>query len=120
VPDNPSFISLYILENALDQLLKIGISTIEAYVLGLSGRVWEGLQQGGWELLTPREPERRAGNVCFTGSKLEAITHSLAEQGILVWGSYGGAGRVRVSTHLYNTEEDVERFLGAMRELVSG
>lgn len=117
VPDNPSFISLYILENALDQLLKIGISTIEAHVLALSGRVWEGLQQQGWELLTPHEPERRAGNVCFTAPNLEAITHSLAERGILVWGSYGRVGRIRVSTHLYNTEEDVERFLAAMREI---
>lgn len=115
VPGNPGFISLYILENALDRLLSIGLPAIEKHVLALSGRVWAGLRQEGWELMTPGEPDQRAGNICFTAPNIEAITHGLAERGVLVWGSGGEAGRVRVSTHLYNTEEDVEQFLTALQ-----
>jgi selenocysteine lyase/cysteine desulfurase len=117
VPGNPNFIGLYILENALDQLLRLGITAIEQHALHLSGRVWEGLQQGGWEVMTPREPAQRAGNVCFMAPNIEAITGGLAERGVLVWGSYGGVGRVRVSTHLYNDEADVARFLSALEEI---
>ena len=111
VPGNPSFISLYVLDNALDHLLQIGISAIEAYVLNLSGQVWKGLDEAGWELMTPAEEAQRAGNVCFVAPEVGALTARLAEQGVLIWGSYGGVNRIRVSTHLYNTEVDVTQFL---------
>jgi selenocysteine lyase/cysteine desulfurase len=117
VPGNPSFISLYILENALDQIQRIGIPAIEKYILELSGRVREGVQQGGWELMTPCEPERRAGNICFMAPDIEAVRLGRAARGIRVGVSYAGVGRVRVSTHLYNTMEDVERFLTALQEI---
>jgi len=119
VPGNPNFIGVYILENALDQILQLGVTAIEQHALHLSGRVWEGLRQGGWEVMTPRDPAQRAGNVCFMAPNIEAITGGLAERGVLVWGSYGGVGRVRVSTHLYNDEEDVARFLAALGEIAA-
>lgn len=114
---NQGFISVYILDNALTRLLEIGIPAIESYVLNLSGMVWEGLNEAGWEMMTPREPARRAGNVCFMAEDVRAVTAALEERGILIWGSYGGVGRARVSTHLYNNEEDVQRFLDVMQEI---
>ena len=33
------------------------------------------------------------------------------------WGLPGGVGRARVSTHLYNSEEDVRHFLDVMQEI---
>jgi selenocysteine lyase/cysteine desulfurase len=50
---------------------------------------------------------------------LEAIVTALTQRNILVWGSYGGVGRIRVSTHLYNDEEDVERFLTTLQEVTT-
>jgi selenocysteine lyase/cysteine desulfurase len=41
----------------------------------------------------------------------------LSERKIRVWGAYAGVGRVRASTHLYNSTEDVERLLKALEEL---
>jgi selenocysteine lyase/cysteine desulfurase len=117
VPGNPSFISIYVLDNALDLFLKIGVPVIERHVLGLSALVWQGVRALGWELMTPYEAEQRAGSVCFMSSDLQAITSGLATRGILVWGDYGGVGRIRVSTHLYNNEEDVDRLLSALRAI---
>jgi selenocysteine lyase/cysteine desulfurase len=116
-PGNESFISVYILDNALDCLAEIGMPAIEAHVLRLSGRVWEGLHDMGWEMMTPRSREERAGNVCFMAEDIGGITRALEARGIYIWGSYGGVGRVRVSTHFYNTDEDVDTFLGAMQEI---
>jgi len=117
VPGNPGFISIYILENALDHFLHIGVPAIERHVLGLSGRVWQGVNSLGWELMTPYEAELRAGNVCFMSADLAAITSGLAARGILVWGDYGGVGRIRVSTHLYNDENDVDKLLSALQSM---
>ncbi len=117
VPGNPSFISLYVLENALDYILKIGLPDIERYVLNLGSQLWEGIQQSGREVMTPKAPQQRAGNICFIAADIEAITTGLAQAGVLIWGGYAGVGRIRVSTHLYNSEADVAQFLTALRDL---
>lgn len=120
LPGNPGFISLYVLENALDQLLAIGAQPIEEHVLSLSQQVWEGLTNAGWEVITPRAKDERAGNVCFVASEIDSLTSKLAQQGVLIWGSYGGVTRVRVSTHLYNTAEDVQALLDGLKVISSG
>ncbi|MBW1699044.1 MAG: aminotransferase class V-fold PLP-dependent enzyme [Deltaproteobacteria bacterium] len=116
-PGNHGFISVYVLDNALEQILRIGVPEIEKHVLELSGQLRAGLEELGFELMTPQHPSERAGNVCFMTQHIDAIVEALKEKGILVWGGYAGVGRVRVSTHLYNTSEDVNRLLGALKEL---
>jgi selenocysteine lyase/cysteine desulfurase len=114
---NLGFISIYILDNALDHILRIGIPAIERYVLSLSGLAREGLHELGFELMTPRNPDQRAGNICFMTPHISEIMAWLSDRQILVWGAYAGVGRVRVSTHLYNSIEDVERLLNALEDL---
>lgn len=116
---NLGFISIYILDNALDHILRIGVPTIESHVLHLSGRVWEGLHELGFELMTPRKADQRAGNICFMTPHISETISWLSERKILVWGAYAGVGRVRVSTHLYNSDEDVNRLLNALHDLPS-
>ena len=114
IPGNPSFISLYILENALDHILAVGADAIEAHNVHLSGLVHDGVAKTGWELMTPAAAAERAGNVCFMVPDIAGFMARLEAQGVMVWGGYGGINRIRVSTHLYNTEEDVARFLAAL------
>jgi cysteine desulfurase / selenocysteine lyase len=114
---NVSFISIYILNNALDHILRIGVPAIENHVLELSGRLREGLARLDLELMTPEQPAERAGNVCFMTAHIGEITEWLDRQKILVWGGYGGVGRIRVSTHLFNSHNDVDRLLEALGDL---
>jgi selenocysteine lyase/cysteine desulfurase len=117
LPGNPSFISLYVLDNALDHLLALGADKIEAHALALSGELWEGVNQMGWEMMTPREASQRAGNVCFMAPDVKGVTDSLAKEGVLIWGAYAGVGRLRISSHLYNDITDVERCLAALQSI---
>jgi len=114
---NLSFISIYILDNALARILELGLPKIERHVLELSGRLRAGLARLGFELMTPESPDQRAGNVCFMAPGIQQITEWLERRGILVWGGYAGVGRIRISTHLYNSAEDVDRLLTALEDL---
>lgn len=116
-PGNETYIGVYILDNALDELNKIGISNIEAYVLRLSGRIHDGLKDMGWEVITPSAPNERAGNVCFLAEDVNQVTEALAEENVLIFGAYGGVGRARVSAHFYNTDKDVDRFFQIMKSI---
>ncbi len=114
-PGNAGFVSVYILNNALDHILKTGVEAIEQHALTLSGMIYESVASLGFELMTPVEDSQRAGNVCFMAENLETIRQVLERQQVLIWGAYAGFGRLRVSTHLYNDSTDVERFVAALQ-----
>ena len=117
LPGNPSFISIYILDNALTHLLALGESAIENHALTLSGRILHAVAEAGWEVMTPSVDAHRAGNVCFMVNDIEALRVSLEDQGVLVWGAYGAFGRVRISTHVHNDAADVDRCIEALLSL---
>lgn len=114
-PGNAAFISVYILNNALDHILKTGINSIEQHALTLSGMIFESVESLGFELMTPFEDSQRAGNVCFMAENIEGIRRALERQHVLIWGAYAGFGRLRISTHLYNDSIDVERCIATLK-----
>jgi selenocysteine lyase/cysteine desulfurase len=114
-PGNAGFISVYILNNALDHLLEIGIQKISRHALDLSGQVLAAIDELGFELMTPQDESCRAGNVCFMTERLDTIKHALETNNILIWGAYAGFGRLRISTHLYNDSADVDRCISVLK-----
>lgn len=115
-PGNFGFISVYVLNNALDHLLQIGIENIERHALALSGQLYEAVDALGFELMTPAAPQQRAGNICFLANDLESIIKQLDRRQVLIWGAYAGFDRLRISTHLYNDSDDVERCIEALQQ----
>ena len=113
-PGNAGFISVYILDNALDHLLEIGIDNIEGHALALSGQLRAAVEELGFELMTPAPDEQRAGNVSFLADDIESIRAQLEQRQVLIWGAYAGFGRLRISTHLYNDSDDIERCVAAL------
>ena len=113
-PGNAGFISVYILDNALDHLLEIGIDNIEGHALALSGQLRAAVEELGFELMTPAPDEQRAGNVSFLANDIESIRAQLEQRQVLIWGAYAGFGRLRISTHLYNDSDDIERCVAAL------
>ncbi len=108
---NLSFVGVYLLDNALQMLLRVGIARIEPYVLRLGGILWRGLKQLGVPLVTPEADAARAGNIVFTAERPLEIERWLREAGVICW---AGDGRVRLSVHAYNDEADVSRALAAL------
>jgi cysteine desulfurase/selenocysteine lyase len=108
---NPNFLGLFVLDNALGVHEGLDRTAVSAYVLDLSGELRQGLVERGFPVITPEPREERAGNVCFLDPDALGLADRLAERGVLVW---GGEGRIRVSTHVYNDEEDVDRLLAAL------
>ena len=103
---NPSLISVCVLHNAVEYLLRVGIDRIAAHDLELSGALRRGFVDAGIEPLTPEAPEQRAGNVAFEVEDEALWREGLEARGVLTWTS---DSRVRFSTHLYNDLDDVRR-----------
>ena len=81
----------------------------------LTEMITSGLDQLGVQVITPRARTSRSGNTCFLDIHAEATRKSLEMNRVLVWGELG---RVRISGHLYNGSDDVERLLDALKTLL--
>jgi cysteine desulfurase/selenocysteine lyase len=110
----PSYPSIYQLDDSLAWLCQFDALQVEKHVLALGAQLIEGLAECGKKLLTSYEPQRRAGNIAFSAQNGKALAAALAERGIYCW---GGDGRVRVSIHLFNDEDDIARLLDALSDL---
>ncbi len=117
IPGNPSYVSIYLLNNALDALLATGIHSIEEHALKLTGALHHGLTDQGWEVMTPAPAEFRAGNVCLMTDRVDEIAQTLREHQVMVWGTYAGDARLRISAHVYNDQDDVEKCLQALSSI---
>ena len=110
-PGNPAMVAVLYLDYALGRLLDVGIERIAEHNRDLSEQISAGLERLGRQVISPSERSQRSGNTCFADDDAHGLCEALADRGVLVWGEYG---RVRVSGHLYNNSEDVERFLAIL------
>jgi selenocysteine lyase/cysteine desulfurase len=105
---NAGHLGADLLRESVADMESVGIAALAGHNRALAERLIAGLTELGIEVMTPAGPENHAGNVCFRCADPEAAMRRAAEDGILVWSDNG---RVRVSVHLFTTEQDVVTFL---------
>ena len=99
---------------------EIGAAEVERRVLALAALVRQELEAAGVQIVSRPEPESWSGITTFTVSgdpyEDEALLQQLLEQRIYASRRYTSrVGGIRVSTHYFNDEEDVERLAAAVR-----
>jgi selenocysteine lyase/cysteine desulfurase len=68
----------------------------------------DGLTAMGLEVMTPAEPENRAGNAAFVRLNPQSVVLAAEKDGLYLWGDNG---RIRASAHLFTTDDDIPTFL---------
>ena len=104
-----AFGPVYQLGASLAYLDRVGIGRIETHTVALAHRLHQGLRSLGFEVTTPEG--NRSSIVAFrVGRAPDAIAHHLAQTQTQVSVREKGT-QVRVSPALFNTEDDIDRFL---------
>jgi len=119
------------LEGAVDYLARIGMAQVRAHEKALTKFALDGLQDiDGVRVYGPLDPDQRGGVVTFNveGNDAHLVAQLLNDEGIAV--RSGGhcaypladhldvGGTVRASFYIYNTSDEVERFLEALENVV--
>jgi selenocysteine lyase/cysteine desulfurase len=98
-----AFAPLYGMAESISLFLEIGPSRIEARVLDLAGKVSRMLELAGATVAFAGSPIVAAR---FPNQSAEALAEELKKHRVLVAARHG---YLRVSPHLYNSEEDLEQ-----------
>ncbi len=108
---------IHALGASLDLLLGLGPEAVERRVLALAERAARGLAERGFALAAPRSPGEVSGIVAGTHPDRSAdeLAEALAERGVIV---SARAGRLRVSPHVYNADEELDRLLAELDRLL--
>jgi selenocysteine lyase/cysteine desulfurase len=92
---------------------EVGVDTIEAHVRGLVDLLFAGLDELGATVVTPRGEGAYGPLVCIASTDAEGLVAALRDAQVV---TSSRDDSVRVSLHLYNVQEDVERILRALSE----
>ncbi|MGI8914103.1 MAG: aminotransferase class V-fold PLP-dependent enzyme, partial [Chloroflexota bacterium] len=106
-----NFPAIYALSRSVPYLLNVGIGRIADHALTLGDLLIKGLTGLGVEVMSPHDRRRRGASVSFAHPRAAEVGRDLAEAKVYVW---AGDGRVRASTHLFNSQKDVERYLDVL------
>jgi len=110
----PPFAAIFALGAAVDYVLALGVEAIEARVLALNTYLTEQLERAGIPVLSPDGPYRSAETLCEVGDPPRAAAF-LRDRGIEVTTKPQG---LRISTHYYNAESDVDTCIAALSDYV--
>jgi selenocysteine lyase/cysteine desulfurase len=107
----PPVPSLYPGVAGMELIADVGVPAIEAHVRGLVDRLLAGLDELGATVATPRQQAERGPLICVASTDPDALVAALAADRIV---TSTRDSNVRISLHLYNVEDDVDRILAAL------
>jgi cysteine desulfurase/selenocysteine lyase len=91
----------------------IGHDRVDALVRANAAHAHDRAREYGFEVITPENPEARAGIVTFRHDRADEVQQHLLRRGMVV---SARVGHVRLSPHCYNTTEEIDAVLSAVRE----
>ncbi len=111
----PNYAGICVLRNSLLEINSVGIANIQRHNHSLTRLLLRELDELGIIPFGADHPESHAPIVAFGTPSFEKIGKSLIDSGIIVWAK---DGRVRISTHIYNTAEDIGTLIDYLKKLV--
>ncbi len=109
----PPVPSLYPGVAGMSLVAEVGVPAIEAHVRALADRLLAGLDELGATVATPRGANEYGPLICVVSTDPSALVAALEGERIV---TSTRDSNLRVSLHLYNVEEDVDRILAALAE----
>ncbi len=100
----------------LELFLEIGPGQIEAHILETTAYAYERLLENGYGVYTVPEAAHYSGVITFEHEQATALCEFLKSQQIFV---SVRSGKIRVSPHFYNTREDIDCLIAAVRKFDS-
>lgn len=109
----PHFAGIFALGASVEMMHSIGLANIEARALELNRKLTARLGESGWQVLSPLNSDaHRSAETLVAADNPAQVVNKLATQKVFVTEKPQG---FRVSTDFFNTEDDIEGLIDALR-----
>jgi kynureninase len=112
----PNVPALYAATAGYDVIEEVGVDRIRERSLVLTGLLLELLDAAGFEVGSPRAPERRGGTVLVRTPDNAAVHTELGERGIIC--DFRPDAGIRLGPHFYNSEDELRHTVSVLAEIV--
>lgn len=115
---SPNTLGIMAMQAALDMLLQAGMDRISQRVEELASHIITLSKDRSFELLTPENPDERAGIVSFRPQKWNPheVFNALKEKGVVC---SLRSGWLRLSPHAFNTKDEIDKAFVVLDSLLS-
>jgi kynureninase len=114
----PNVPALYAARTGYEIINQIGVPAIREKSLRQTQRLMDLADEAGIPVNTCRTPELRGGVVTLAVPDGREVVKELERREVLV--DYRPGAGIRVAPHFYSTDDDVERTVAEIREIVNG
>jgi kynureninase len=112
----PHIPSLEAARPGLKIIAEIGVDRIREKSKRQTAQLIRLAENHGWRVNTPRDPEKRGGTVSIDMPDAQEVCRELLKRDILV--DYRPKAGVRMSPHFYNTDEELDRGIATVEEIL--
>ncbi|MDZ4769852.1 MAG: aminotransferase class V-fold PLP-dependent enzyme [Chloroflexota bacterium] len=113
----PSIAALYAVQPGVDLIAQVGIEAIRANSIRQTALLIQLADAAGYQVVSPRDAESRAGTVTISMDNVYAISRALLAREIVI--DYREGAGIRIAPHFYNTDEEVQRVMAAIGEIIA-
>jgi len=97
----------------LNFIRAVGVERIAAHVCELTDALIEGAMRAGFSVVTPIQPRQHGALITLKSNDVNQLVKRLASQGII---TSSRDNNLRISPHFYNTFEDIDAVIAALKK----
>jgi kynureninase len=112
----PNVPALYAATAGYDIVEEVGVERIRENSMRQTALLVELIDDAGFELVSPREPERRGGSIVFLVPEFEAVHRELTEREVIC--DYRPDVGVRFGPHFFTTDDELRFAIEQLREIL--
>ena len=112
----PGIASLHAIQPGVDIIAEIGVAPIRQKSMRMTELIIELADELGYQVNSPRDPQRRAGTVTVKPPHDLEVSQALLARDIMI--DYRPKAGIRIAPHFYNTEAEVRAALLAIGEIL--
>ncbi|HYP02903.1 MAG TPA: aminotransferase class V-fold PLP-dependent enzyme [Pyrinomonadaceae bacterium] len=113
---SPAIPALYAARAGYAVINEIGVERIRAKSTRQTSKLIEIAEAAGFQVTSPRDPNRRGGTVTVNAEHAPAVTRELVRREIIV--DYRPGAGIRISPHFYTKDEELDIVVREMRRII--
>ena len=112
----PGIASLYAIQPGVDIVAQVGVANIRQKSMRQTALIIELADQMGYEVISSRQPEQRAGTVTVNPPHAYEVSRELIARNLLV--DYRENAGIRIAPHFYNSDDEVRLTMKTIAEIL--